>query len=126
MSGNNYPPRNGAGLPDRTATRSPGFMGFKPWVVVLALAGIFVPLLFGLPQKDRERWVQESVTSHRDSLLLGEWQSPWIPIQPDAFSSAWIECASIEDALILDKKLDDGWLFSGKLRLAEGGLAWIP
>lgn len=98
---------------------------FRPLTLILAIAGLFLPSLV-IQFIPKNSWTLKAADAHQASLAAGEWKAPWIRIHPDPFSSAWIPCPSIEDALALDSSLDDGWLFSGKLRLAEGGLVWIP
>ena len=39
-------------------------------------------------------------------------------------SSGWIRCESLEDAIKLDRRIDDGHPHTGILVLSEGGLAW--
>ena len=69
-------------------------------------------------------WVGETAEAHRESLQKESWQRPWVPIEEETFGSAWVRCRSYEEALALDRKLDDGRLHEGQLVLAEGGLAW--
>ena len=71
-------------------------------------------------------WVGETAAAHQESLQNESWQRPWVPIEEREFGSAWVRCRSYEDALALDRKLDDGRLHDGQLVLAEGGLAWRP
>ncbi len=101
---------------------SPGFL-VSLWI--LALAGLFVPSTVEHLRPDLS-WAGDAARTHRQSLSQKAWIEPWQPINQDAFSSAWIPCPSLEDALRLDQTLDDGFLDRGRLVLAEGGLAWIP
>lgn len=71
-------------------------------------------------------WAGEVASAHAQSLQAGKWIEPWKPIDQENVSSAWVRCGSLNDALALDRKLDNGHLHSGRLVLAEGGMAWIP
>jgi hypothetical protein len=95
----------------------------KLWL--LALAGLIIPSVVDLYWPDMS-WAGKAERAHERSQVKQEWLDPWQPIDQTTFSSAWIRCGSLEDALALDRKLDDGQLHSGKLILFEGGLAWLP
>jgi hypothetical protein len=99
---------------------------FNLWTILLALAGLVIPSLLSLQFSQNHSWAQSAAEAHSLSLQQGAWASPWIAIPSDRGSPAWIACSSLEDAILLDQVIDDGALFTGKLRLAEGGLAWIP
>jgi hypothetical protein len=71
-------------------------------------------------------WAGQAERAHDRSQEQQRWMDPWQPIDQRNFSSGWIRCGSLEDALALDRKLDDGNLHSGNLILSEGGLAWLP
>mgnify|MGYP006299569731 CR=1 FL=1 len=94
----------------------------KIWL--LALAGLVVPAAIKQWRPEAE-WVREAEKSHRLSLREGGWQEPWQPIGTDRFSSSWIRCSSLDHALSLDRRIDDGNLYTGRLVLSEGGLAWL-
>lgn len=95
----------------------------KLWV--LALLGLITPSVIIGAWPDMS-WAGKAERAHRRSIQEEAWQEPWQPIDQEAFSSGWIRCASLEDALALDRKIDDGHLHKGNLVLAEGGVAWIP
>jgi len=96
---------------------------FKLWL--LALAGLVVPSLVAWAWPDFS-WAGTAARAHRQSLAAGEWREPWEALDQNRFSSGWIRCTSLEDALALDRKIDDGHLHTGRLVLSEGGLAWRP
>lgn len=85
-----------------------------------------MPPLISNMLEGRDLWLEKAVAMHKSSMEEQSWIAPWVPINPVEFSSAWIACHSLDEALRLDKIIDDGLLYSGNLRLAEGGLAWIP
>ena len=94
---------------------------FKLWL--LAVAGLVLPWTavhfwpdFG--------WVGQAERGLKKSLEDKKWHEPWQAIDQKSFSSGWIRCSSLEDAIRLDQKIDDGKPHSGKLVLSEGGLAW--
>jgi hypothetical protein len=95
----------------------------KLWL--LALLGLVVPSGVARLWPDTS-WAGKAERAHHQSLRKGEWIQPWDAIDQGAFSSGWIRCGSLEDALALDRKLDDGHLHTGRLVLSEGGLAWLP
>lgn len=101
----------------------------SPWTLarlwLIAIAGLFLPT-FALRYVPESGWAGESARAHQQSLKAESWQDPWKPIDQDGFSSGWIRCERLEDALALDRLIDDGFLDQGNLILAEGGLAWIP
>lgn len=93
----------------------------KLWL--LALAGLVVPTVAVFYWPDLG-WVGQAERAHQSSIETGTWQEPWQAIDQRGFSSAWIRCSSLEDAIKLDQQIDDGHLHTGKLVLSEGGLAW--
>jgi hypothetical protein len=95
----------------------------KLWV--FALLGLVVPSGIAWLWPDMS-WAGKAERAHHQSIRRGVWVDPWQAIDQNSFSSAWIRCGSLEDALALDRKLDDGHLHTGRLVLAEGGLAWLP
>jgi hypothetical protein len=99
----------------------PSYILFALWL--LALAGLIVPPLAAHYWPDFG-WVGQAERSLRTSLSQEEWEHPWQPIDQTTFSSGWIRCYSLEDALKLDKKVDDGHLHTGTLVISEGGLTW--
>ena len=95
----------------------------KLWFI--ALAGLFVPQLVAHYWPDRS-WPGQVQEAYLTSFNQKTWQDPWQPIGPaGAFESGWVRCSSLADALELDRRLDDGYLHSGRLILTEGGLAWL-
>jgi hypothetical protein len=92
---------------------------------LLALSGLAVPTLVKeyLPGFT---WADQAARSHHTSMRVEAWHGAWEPINQDTFSTGWIRCERLEDALALDQKIDDGNLISGQLVLAEGGMAWLP
>lgn len=94
---------------------------FKLWL--LALAGLVLPWLAVTYWPDFT-WVGQAERALKHSLDEGEWAEPWEAIDQNSFSSGWIRCGSLEDAIRLDQLVDDGHPHTGKLVLAEGGLAW--
>jgi hypothetical protein len=95
----------------------------KLWL--LAVAGLVIPSVVVMYWPDMS-WAGKAERAHHRSQVQQRWVDPWRPINQRTFSSGWIRCRSLEDALALDRKLDDGNLHSGKLILSEGGLAWLP
>ena len=93
----------------------------KLWI--LALAGLVLPWIAVTYWPDFG-WVGKAERSLKHSIAAGQWQEPWEPIDQKSFSSGWIRCSSLEDAIRLDQRIDDGLPHSGKLVLSEGGLAW--
>ena len=93
----------------------------KLWLV--AIAGLVIPPLAVHFWPDRS-WAAFAESAFQASQTAQAWQEPWVSIDQKGFGPGWVRCASLEDALELDKRLDDGHLHSGKLILAEGGLAW--
>lgn len=93
----------------------------KLWI--LALAGLGLPWVVVTYWPDFG-WVGQAERSLKHSLAEGEWQEPWQAIDQKKFSSGWIRCNSLQDAIRLDQKVDDGLPHTGKLVLSEGGLAW--
>lgn len=90
-----------------------------------ALAGLVVPggvVHYWLDMS----WSGQTERAFEQSMELQTWQEPWEPIDQKSFSSGWVRCGSLEDALALDRKIDDGHLHTGRLVLSEGGLAWLP
>ena len=95
----------------------------KIWII--ALAGLGVPSAVAYFWPDMS-WAGQAERALEKSIDTSEWQEPWQPIDQKTFSSGWVRCTSLEDALALDRKVDDGHLHTGQLILAEGGLAWLP
>ena len=93
----------------------------KLWIV--GLAGLVVPTLVVKFWPDFT-WVGRAERALNHSLREGQWQEPWQAIDQKNFSSAWIRCSSLQDAVQLDQRVDDGQPHTGKLVLSEGGLAW--
>jgi hypothetical protein len=96
---------------------------WKLWI--LGFLGLISPPLLRIFWPEHG-WVSETVAAHQESLQKESWQRPWVPIDEAEFGSAWVRCRSYEEALALDRKLDDGRLHDGQLVLAKGGLAWRP
>ena len=94
----------------------------KLWL--LAAMGLVVPSAIAYVWPDLG-WVGKAERAHALSLKEKEWKDPWLPIDQTKFSSGWIRCSSLEDAVKLDSKIDDGHLHTGNLVLSEGGLAWL-
>ena len=94
----------------------------KLWL--LALAGLFVPGIIADNWPSRS-WVDEAAEAHQHSLSGNRWVHPWIafPDNPDA--GAWIACNSLEEAVALDERIDDGNPAGGRLILFQDGLVWI-
>ena len=90
---------------------------------LLALAGLVVPSAIAYFWPDLS-WVGKAERAHELSLIEKAWKDPWLPIDQTQFSSGWVRCSSLEDAVRLDQIIDDGHLHTGKLVLSEGGLAW--
>lgn len=90
-----------------------------------AMAGLAVPKAVNQVWPDMS-WAGRAERAHHRSMERMEWVEPWEPIDQTGFSSGWIRCGSLEEALALDKKLDDGHLHTGQLILSEGGVAWLP
>lgn len=95
----------------------------KLWLI--ALVGLVVPGVVAHFWPDMS-WAGKAERAHHNSLEDQEWKEPWEAIDQKLFSSGWIRCGSLEDALALDRKIDDGHLHTGQLVLSEGGLAWLP
>ena len=95
----------------------------KLWI--FALAGLVVPTGVAYFWPDMS-WAGQAERALEKSIDESQWQDPWEPIDQKAFSSGWVRCTSLEDALALDRKVDDGHLYTGNLVLSEGGLAWLP
>ena len=93
-------------------------------LLLFVLAGLVVPSAIAFFWPDFG-WVGNSERTHRQSIEAKAWQDPWLPIDQGEFSSGWIRCDSLENAVKLDQLIDDGHLHSGKLVLSEGGLAWL-
>lgn len=93
----------------------------KLWL--LALAGLAVPFAVDHYWPDFG-WVGQAERTLKTSLSQEKWEHPWQPIDQNSFTSGWIRCASLEDALKLDQKVDDGHLHTGVLVISEGGLTW--
>lgn len=94
----------------------------KLWL--FAVLGLVVPSAIAYFWPDMS-WVGKTERAHIQSMKEGEWKDPWLPIDQTQFSSGWVRCASLEDAVRLDQKIDDGHLHKGNLVLSEGGLAWL-
>lgn len=92
---------------------------------LLAIAGLAGPLLVR-GWLNQNTWVEEVRASFDESAQQGQWQVPWLSIQESGFGAAWVRCEDLRFALELDQLIDDGRLHSGKLVLAEGGIAWLP
>lgn len=90
---------------------------------LFALAGVVVPAAAVHYWPDFG-WVGEAERTLKTSLSQEKWEHPWQPIDQSSFSSGWIRCSSLENALKLDKKVDDGHLHTGTLVISEGGLTW--
>ncbi len=99
----------------------PSFLLFTLWL--LALAGLVVPFAAAHYWPDFG-WVGQAERTLKTSLNEEKWEHPWQPIDQSTFSSGWIRCTSLEDAVKLDQKVDDGHLHTGALVLSEGGLTW--
>lgn len=95
----------------------------KLWL--FALAGLVVPTGVAMVWPDMS-WAGKAERALEKSIDEFKWQDPWKPIDQKSFTSGWIRCTSLEDALALDRKVDDGHLHTGYLVLAEGGMAWLP
>lgn len=93
-------------------------------LLLFALAGLVGPSGVAYLWPDFS-WVGKAERAHNQSIETGEWKDPWLPINQDVFSSGWIRCSSLEDAVRLDRRIDDGHLHTGRLSLSEGGLAWL-
>ncbi|MEX0332125.1 MAG: hypothetical protein AB3N64_11935 [Puniceicoccaceae bacterium] len=93
----------------------------KLWL--LALAGLAIPSGVAYFWPDMG-WVGQTERALQQSLEEQQWIEPWQPIDQKSFSSGWVRCASLEDAVKLDQQVDDGHLHTGRLVLSEGGLAW--
>lgn len=91
----------------------------------LALLGLVVPAGIAAFWPDLS-WAGKAARAFEASLESQAWEEPWQPIDQRTFSSGWIRCGSLQEALALDRKIDDGNLHTGQLILSEGGLAWIP
>lgn len=111
------------GSETRSEPAKPSISHLKLWLA--ALAGLVVPSL-AVHFWPVQSWATSAEAAHRQSLAEESWQAPWVSIQKDGFGPAWIRCSTLEDALQLDEKIDDGHLHTGRLILAEGGLAWLP
>lgn len=96
------------------------------FTVFLCIIGLFLPnlILSGLPKKNP--WLATAVATHQLSISQNKWEAPWQPIPPLQSNAAWISCDNLNQAIELDRAVDDGFLFSGNLRFAEGGLCWLP
>jgi hypothetical protein len=92
----------------------------KLWI--LAIIGLILPTLVKQFWPDGS-WVGEASRSHAKSIKAGAWQDPWEPIGEDP-NAAWIRCPSLEDAIALDERIDDGQPHTGRLILTPGGVAW--
>ena len=94
---------------------------YKLWL--LGLLGFVFPsaMLYIWPDFS---WAGKAERSLKQSLARQEWQEPWVAIDQKTFSSGWIRCGSLEDAIRLDRLVDDGHPHTGKLILSEGGVAW--
>ena len=90
---------------------------------LLALAGLAIPSVVAYYWPDLG-WVGNTERALSKSIETGEWVEPWRPIDQNNFSSGWVRCSSLEDAVRLDQQVDDGHLHTGRLVLSEGGLAW--
>ena len=102
-------------------TDPPALFLFKLWL--FALAGLVVPWLAVTYWPDFT-WVGKAERALERSLDDREWQAPWEPIDQNRFAAGWIRCGSLEDAIRLDQRVDDGHPHSGNLILSEGGLTW--
>lgn len=94
----------------------------KIWL--FALAGLVVPSTVAYFWPDFG-WVRTAERAYRVSMEDKKWTDPWLPIDQTRFASGWIRCDSLEDAVKLDQRIDDGHLHTGNLVLSEGGLAWL-
>lgn len=99
----------------------PTFVLILLWL--LALAGLVVPAAV-VQYWPEFGWAWEAERTLKTSISQESWEHPWQPIDQSSFSSGWIRCSSLQDALKLDKKVDDGHLHTGNLVLSEGGLTW--
>ena len=93
----------------------------KLWL--LALAGLAIPSVVAHFWPDFG-WVGQTERALQHSLEEQKWIEPWQPIDQKTFSSGWVRCSNLEDAVKLDQQVDDGHLHTGRLVLSEGGLAW--
>ena len=93
----------------------------KLWL--LALVGLVGPSLAVRYWPDFS-WVGKTERALKNSLENREWEDPWVPINQKEFSSGWVRCSSLEDAIRLDQRVDDGQPHTGRLVLSEGGIAW--
>jgi hypothetical protein len=93
----------------------------KLWL--LALAGLAIPTAAAYFWPDFG-WVGQTERALQKSIETSEWIDPWQPIDQTTFSSGWVRCSSLEDAVKLDQNIDDGHLHTGRLVLSEGGLTW--
>lgn len=100
----------------------PASIYLRLWLI--AIVGLLAPSAVVLYWPDFG-WVGKAARAHEASLKTEEWQDPWLPIDQTQFSSGWIRCGSLEDAIKLDKRIDDGHPHTGRLVLSEGGLAWL-
>lgn len=92
-------------------------------LLLLALAGLAVPSAVAHFWPDFG-WVGQTERALQHSLEEKKWIEPWKPIDQKTFSSGWVRCSSLEDAVKLDQQVDDGHLHTGRLVLSEGGLTW--
>ena len=94
----------------------------KLWI--LALLGLVLPTAVATFWPDLT-WVGKAERALHQSLDEQVWQDPWQAIDQKSFSSGWARCGSLEDAVRLDQRLDDGHPHTGRLVLSEGGVAWL-
>jgi hypothetical protein len=94
---------------------------FKLWL--LALAGLVAPWVAVHYWPDFT-WVGKAERALNRSIDDREWHEPWQALDQKRFTSGWIRCGSLEDAIRLDQRVDDGHPHTGNLMLSEGGLAW--
>lgn len=94
--------------------------------VFLCIMGLILPKLISSNLPRENPWITTAVAKHQLSVSQNKWEAPWHPIPPLQSNAAWIPCDNLNQAIELDRAIDDGFLFSGNLRFAEGGLCWLP
>ncbi|MGC9451045.1 MAG: hypothetical protein ACP5I4_06310 [Oceanipulchritudo sp.] len=94
----------------------------KIWL--LALVGLLAPTVVVMYWPDFT-WVGKTERALNQSIRRRDWQEPWQPIDQKSFSSGWVRCGSLEDAVRLDQRVDDGHPHTGNLVLSEGGVTWL-
>lgn len=99
-----------------------------PLIGATAALGLLLLILpsWLFPRPQNKEWAKEAAAAHQQSLANSSWQEPWIPIRQGQFSTAFLPCSSLDQALLLDQLIDDGHPHSGNLVLCKGGVAWQP